>query len=133
MKAGRLFEDALKQARITTLKSGAEMKVKVHGKGESLHLVVRPSGMSEFEASILERSRKAAVEDRKPYNPKMPVGERIRTLRKSAGLTLDAVASKAGMTKGSLCSIEKGERPVGLAVLKKISKALGVSITVLVE
>jgi DNA-binding XRE family transcriptional regulator len=132
MKAGRLFEDALKQAHIT-LKPGAEMKVKVQGKGENLHLVVRTSGVSEFEASILERSRKAVVEDLKPYNPKMPVGERIRTLRKSAGLTLDAVASKAEMTKGSLCSIEKGERSVGLAVLKKISKALGVSITVLVE
>jgi len=63
----------------------------------------------------------------------MPVGEKVRTLRKAAGLTLVAVASKAGMTKGSLCSIEKGERPVELAVLKKISKALGVSITVLVE
>jgi len=46
---------------------------------------------------------------------------------------LDAVASKADMTKGSLCSIEKGERPVGLAVLKKISRALGISITALLE
>lgn len=132
MKAGRLFEDALKKAHIT-LKPGTEMKVRVQGKGEKLQLSVQPTGISEFEASILERSKKASVEDLKPYNPKMPVGERIRTLRKAAGMTLDSVASKAGMTKGSLCSIEKGERPVGLAVLKKISKALGVSITVLVE
>ena len=132
MKAGRLFEDALKEAHII-LKPGTEMKVKVQGKGEKLHLVVRPSGISEFEASILERSHKASAEELKPYDPKMPVGERIRTLRKTADMTLESVASKAGMTKGSLCSIEKGERPVGLAVLKKISKALGVSITVLVE
>ncbi len=132
MKAGRLFENALKQARIT-LKTGAEMKVKVQGKGGNLHLVVQPSGISEFEASILERSTKTSVKNLKPYNPKMPVGERIRTLRKAAGLTLTAVASKAGMTKGSLCSIEKGERPVGLAGLKKISKALGVSLASLVE
>jgi DNA-binding XRE family transcriptional regulator len=131
MKAGRLFEDALKEAQIT-LKAGSEMKVKVQGKGAKLHLVVRPSGISEFEASILERSAKASVEDLKAYTPKMPVGERIRTLRKAAGLTLDVVASRAEMTKGSLCSIEKGKRSVGLSVLKKISKALGVSVTVLV-
>jgi len=132
MKAGRLFETALKQAHIT-LKPGTEMKVKVQGKGKSLQLVVRPSGIGELEASILERSQKANLEELEPYNPKMPIGERIRTLRKAAGLTLDAVASKAGMSKGSLCSIEKGERPAGLAVLKKISRALGVSVGALVE
>lgn len=132
MKAGRLFEDALKQAHIN-LKPGAEMKVRVQGKGNSLHLVVRPAGISEFEASILERSERASVEKLKPYNPKMPVGERIRTLRKTAGLTLAAVASKADMTKGSLCSIEKGERSCGLAVAKKIAKALGISVAALIE
>ena len=132
MKAGRLFENALKQAQLN-LKPGTDLKVRVQGKGKKPHLVVRPSGISEFEASILERSQKGSMENFKPHNPKMPVGERIRILRKAAGKTLDSVASKAGMTKGSLCSIEKGERPVGLAVLKKISKALGVSITVLVE
>ena len=132
MKAGRLFENALKLAHIT-LKPGEEMKVRVQGRGDSLHLIVRSSRMSEFEASILERSQKTSTQDLKPYNPKMPVGERIRTLRKAANRTLDSVASKAGMTKGSLCSIEKGERPAGLTTLKKISKALEISITVLVE
>ena len=132
MKAGRLFEDALKEAHIN-LKPGTEMKVKVQGKGNKLHLVVHRSGISEFEASILERSQKAFVERLKPYNPKMQVGERIRTLRKASGMTLAAVAAKANMTKGSLCSIEKGERPCGLAVSRKIAKALGVSVTVLVE
>ncbi len=131
MKPGRLFENALKQAHID-LKPGTEIQVKVRGKGNSLHLVVGPSGISEFEASILERSQRA-VEDLKPYDPKMPVGERIRTLRKTAGLTLEAVASKADMTKGSLCSIEKGERPCGLAVVRKIAKALRISVTALIE
>jgi DNA-binding XRE family transcriptional regulator len=132
MKAGRLFEYALEEAQIA-LKPGTEIKVKVQGKGKSLHLIVRSSGISEFEASILERSHKSSVKDLKPYHPKMSAGERIRTLRKATGLTLDAVALKAEITKGSLCSIEKGQRPVGLAVLKRISRALGVSITVLVN
>ncbi len=132
MKAGRLFEDALKQAHIN-LKPGTEVKVRVRGKGQNLHLVVRPSDISKFEASILERSQKASIVNLKPYNPKLPIGERIRTLRKAAGVTLEAVASKAGMTKGSLCSIEKGERPCGLVVSRKIARALGVSVTLLVE
>ena len=132
MKAGRLFEDALREAHID-LKPGTEMKVKVQGRGDNLHLVVRPAGISKFEASLLERSQRAAVDELKPYSPKMPVGERIRTLRKAAGLTLEAVASKAGMTKGSLCSVEKGERPCGLAVAKKIAKALRISVAALVE
>ena len=132
MRVGRLFEVALKHAQLS-LKPGAEMMVKVHGRGQKIHLVVQPSGISKFEASILERSKKIVLENIKPYSPKMPAGERIRTLRITAGMTLNTVASKAGMTKGSLCSIEKGERAVGLAVLKKLSKALGVSISVLVE
>lgn len=132
MKAGRLFENALKQAHIH-LKPGTEMKILVQGKGENLHLVVQPSNMNNFEISILERSHKASTKTLKPYRSKMLVGERIRTLRKAAGLTLEATAVKAGMTKGSLCSVEKGERSVGLAVLKKISKALGTSVTALIE
>jgi transcriptional regulator with XRE-family HTH domain len=32
------------------------------------------------------------------------------------------------MSKGSLGSIENGKRPAGLAVLKKIAKALGVPL-----
>ncbi|CAM6000264.1 unnamed protein product [Sphagnum balticum] len=123
MKAGRLFENALKEAHIT-LKPGAEMKVKVQGKGENLRLVVRPSGISEFESSVLERSQRASIEDLKAYRPQMPVGERIRTLRKAAGLTLDAVATKAGMTKGSLCSLEKGERRQVLRFLRNLPKLL---------
>ena len=132
MKAGRLFEAALKQAHIT-LKPGAEMKVSVQGKGENLHLVVRPSEMNEFEASLLNRSRNNSGENLKAYNPKMTVGERIRALRKATGLTLEELASRAQISKGSLCSIEKGDRLAGLAVLKKIAKALGVLISVLVE
>lgn len=90
------------------------------------------SRVSELEATILKRARRS-VRNLEPYRPKMPVGEKLRTLRKAAGLTLAAAASKAGMTREGLGSIEKGERRAGLAVLKKISKALGVSITVLVE
>jgi DNA-binding XRE family transcriptional regulator len=130
-KAGRLFEEALKVADID-LKSGTEIQVKVRGKGKHLHLVVGRTHVGAFEASILERSKRVDP-NLKAYQPKLSLGERIRTLRKAAGFTLDALASKAEMSKGSLCSIEKGERPAGLAVLRKIAKAIDVSVTLLVE
>ena len=130
-KTGQLFEEALKQADID-LKPGTEIKVKVQGKGKHLRLVVNPANLTKFEASILERSRKVS-ENLKTYQPKLPMGERIRTLRKAAGLTLEALASKAQMSKGSLCSIEKGERPVGLGILRKISKAMECSLSILVD
>ena len=37
------------------------------------------------------------------------------------------------MSKRSLCSIEKGERPAGLVVLKRLAKAKGISISLLVK
>lgn len=130
-KAGMLFEAALKHADID-LKAGDEIKVKVQGRGKHLRLVVGPTDMTDFEASILERSQRIS-ENLKPYRPKVSTGERVRALRKSAGLTLEALASKTGISKGSLCSIEKGERPTGLAVLRKIANAMKVSISVLVD
>lgn len=132
MKVGRLFENALKQAKIS-LKPGSEVRVKVQRSRGHLRLVVQDAGMNEFERTVIERSKKAKFDELASYHPKIPVGERIRTIRKSAGLTLSALASKTGMTKGNLCSIEKGSRPVGLATLKKISNALGVSITIFVD
>jgi DNA-binding XRE family transcriptional regulator len=132
MKAGQLFEAALKLADID-LKPGTELNVHVKGKGKHLQLVVdQPEAFTDFEASILERSKKAST-SKTPYQPKLSVGESIRALRKTAGLTLDALAKKAEMSKGSLCSIEKNERPAGLTVLRKIAKAMNIPVSVLVR
>ena len=131
VNAGRLFENAINQADIN-LKAGTEIKLKVHGSGKHLRLVVDSSDLTEFETSILERSRKVS-DNLKEYRSKLSLGERIRVLRKSIGLTLAALASKAGMSKGSLCSIEKGERPAGLNVLRKIAKAIGCPVSVLID
>jgi DNA-binding XRE family transcriptional regulator len=131
MKAGQLFEAALKVAEID-LKPGTNLNVHVKGKGKHLQLVVDSPQLNDFESIILERSKKASS-TQAPYQPKLSIGESIRALRKAAGLTLDKLASKAEMSKGSLCSIEKNERPAGLAVLKKIAKALNISVSVLVR
>lgn len=133
MKAGQLFEAALKLADID-LKPGTELNVHVKGKGKHLQLIVDATAETpnDFEASILERSKKASL-SKTAYQPKLSVGESIRALRKTAGLTLDALAKKAEMSKGSLCSIEKNERPAGLTVLRKIAKALNIPVSVLVK
>lgn len=126
MRAGKLFEDALKEARLK-LRSGSEVKVRVSGKGRHLRLIVNQGSLTEFEASILSRSRRAN-ESAKPYQPSVTTGERVRILRKAAGLTLDQLAKRANVTRGSLSSIERGERPLGLQVLRRIAKGLGVAV-----
>jgi DNA-binding XRE family transcriptional regulator len=131
MRAGKLFEAALKKAEIE-LKTGTEIKIQVRGKGSHLKLVVSPPKTTPFEAEIMKRAKSAELTG-EVYNPDLPVGEMIRVLRKSAGMTLEALALKADMSKGSLCSIEKGSRSVGLAIMKKLAKALGVSVNVLMK
>jgi DNA-binding XRE family transcriptional regulator len=129
MKAGQLFEAALKHADLD-LEAGAEYLVRVTGKGKQLRLVLAPPEPTEFETTILARSKNASS-SKAHYEPKLFVGETIRALRKTAGLTLESLAAKSEMSKGSLCSIEKGERSAGLSVLRKIAKALQIPVGML--
>lgn len=55
------------------------------------------------------------------------VGERLRQLRKAAGLTQEQLAKRAGMDYKYLGSIERGERNVTLDNLERVSRALGVA------
>jgi DNA-binding XRE family transcriptional regulator len=131
MKSGKLFEDALKKAGIE-LHPGDELKVKVKKKGKYLELVINSSNLSPFEYEILRRSRRVASSG-KAYKPDMSPGERVRNLRKAAGLSLSALAEKSGVSKGSLGSIENDERSAGLNVLKRIAEALEIDVSVLVN
>ena len=131
MKAGKLFEEALKEAGID-LKAGTHLSVRVQDRDNHLHLVVTPGKPSDFEREILTRSLRAA-EPMAVYEPDLTFGETVRALRKAAGLTLEVLAIRAKMSKGSLGSIEKGERNAGLAVIKKIARALEVPLSLLVK
>jgi len=131
MKSGKLFEDALKKAGID-LHPGDELKVKVKKKGKHLELVVDNSNLSSFEYEILERSSRVESPV-KLYRPNVSTGERLRALRKAAGLSLSALATRTGVSKGSLGSIENDERSAGLTVLKRIAEALKIDISVLVN
>lgn len=51
---------------------------------------------------------------------KLPVGNKIRELRKSNGLTQAELAGKIGIQQSDLCRMEKGEYKVALETLFKI-------------
>lgn len=56
----------------------------------------------------------------------MPVGERIRAARKSAGLTQTQLAEKSGVASISIHQYESGKRQPRIEQLKKIAVALGI-------
>jgi DNA-binding XRE family transcriptional regulator len=131
MKAGKLFEDALKKADIE-LHDGNELRVRVRKTRGHLELVVDEFSQYDFESEVLRRSSQLRSPT-KAYQPKLSIGERIHSLRKAARLSLNALAEKADISKGSLGSIEKDERSAGLNVLKRIAKALAVDISILID
>ena len=56
------------------------------------------------------------------------VGQRIRQLRKSKGVTQDYVSELAGITSGYLGHIERGEKTQSLSTLAKIANALDTTV-----
>lgn len=54
----------------------------------------------------------------------LDVGERLRTLRETYGLSQRALAKKAGVTNGIISMIEKNSNSPSLATLKKILDAI---------
>lgn len=59
------------------------------------------------------------------------VGERLRTTRRTRGISIGALASAAGVGKGSLSEIENGTRNPTLATLYALAGALGVPMSAL--
>lgn len=60
----------------------------------------------------------------------MSFGKKLKALRESKGLGVNQLALKAGVNASSISRLEKGERKdPTLETVKKLSKALGVSIS----
>ena len=57
------------------------------------------------------------------------IGPRLRRIRKRRGVTLEALASKTGLTKGYLSKIETGKKVPPIATLSRISRATDCEIT----
>ena len=63
----------------------------------------------------------------------MLLGERIRNLRRHRGLTVQALASSCGLSKGFISQVENGRTSPSLSTLSELAKVLGVSPAFLVS
>jgi len=61
------------------------------------------------------------------------LGERVRTMRRSLGLSQEQLAHEAGLHRAVIGFIERGEREMGVTMLWPIAAALGVAVTELVD
>src|SRR5580658_5768955 len=55
--------------------------------------------------------------------------ERLKNLRQSAGLSMQALADEAGVSKSMICKIESDEVQPTIDIAGKISKALGKTLS----
>jgi len=55
------------------------------------------------------------------------LGDKVRTHREAAGITLRELGRQAGVSPSFVCDLEAGRRHPGPANLKKIAKVLGVA------
>jgi transcriptional regulator with XRE-family HTH domain len=58
---------------------------------------------------------------------------RLKRLREQQGLTQEALAKKAGISRAYLARLEMGRHDPHLSRLRKLAKALGVSAAELLE
>lgn len=61
------------------------------------------------------------------------IARRVRELRDAHGLSLDALATRSGVSRSNISLIERGESSPTAAVLDKLASALGVALASLFE
>jgi transcriptional regulator with XRE-family HTH domain len=61
------------------------------------------------------------------------VGRTVRVMRSAHGWSLDQLAARSGVSKGVLVALEQGRGNPNLGTLVRISEALGVALTRLVQ
>src|SRR5436189_1002825 len=61
------------------------------------------------------------------------IAERVRELRATQGLSLDALASKSGVSRSMISLIERGESSPTAVVLEKLAAGLGVTLASLFD
>jgi len=78
------------------------------------------------EPSLIQLARQSghAAPDPQPLN----LGERVRSLRKSRGWTLEQAASQAGLARSTLSKIENGQMSPTFEALKKLAVGLEISV-----
>ena len=69
----------------------------------------------------------------RPSPRRRELAERLRTLRADRGLTLAALAARAGVTKGFLSQVERGLKAPSIPTLLRMAEVLGVTVGALFE
>jgi transcriptional regulator with XRE-family HTH domain len=59
------------------------------------------------------------------------IGRRVRKLRSKRGWTQEAFAAHCGIHRAHMGEIERGERRITTGTLQKLSKGIGVSLSML--
>lgn len=57
------------------------------------------------------------------------IGSRIKSLRKEAGLSQEALGLRADLDRTYIASVEGGKRNISIVNIEKVSLALGYSLT----
>jgi transcriptional regulator with XRE-family HTH domain len=71
------------------------------------------------------------MEERSDLNQR--IAERVRELRAAQGLSLDALATKSGVSRSMISLIERGESSPTAVVLERLSVGLGVTMAAMFE
>jgi len=66
-------------------------------------------------------------------SPIKQVSKRLKRLRMERGLSQQALAAKAQISRGYLTRLEAAEQDPTLGVLERLARALGVPVTALLE
>ena len=61
------------------------------------------------------------------------LGARLRNLRQAQGISQEGLADLAGLHRTYIGGVERGERNISLVNLLALAKALGISLSTLVE
>ncbi len=67
------------------------------------------------------------------YPEQVKFGRRVSNLRRTRGLSQEALAEKAELHRNYVGGIERGERNVGLRNVVRLARALGVTTSELVK
>ena len=86
--------------------------------------------MTEDPAAAPEQPGPSGDDERWPVRV---VGRRLREARRRAGMTLEGVATAAGVTKSFVSAVERGETSPSIGSLYRICEALGISMSALFD
>lgn len=105
--------------------------------GQVLFSVQTPPALADTVQAALEAVLRLAEQPGKERNatieetfPDLGPGDALRGARELSGLTQQQLGKAVGIGKSNISEMERGKRPIGKAMAKRLAKALGTSYKV---